>query len=203
MPSVITWVLEYTTCWLYCRKKSLLICHSERSSTQKHQFEMLLSERDSDDGDAAQYSEEEVNKSYLPPPQKDPQHIHHNRKASGFTRLRFDIFSERPQSQSGQLQQLDSERNPDDGDAEQKADDDINAGNQSTSENKPKDVSQKTHIKTKKIRTFIEEYANIIFFRIFAEPNGVLAQLVERLNGIQKVRSSILLCSTKIPLRMV
>ena len=26
--------------------------------------------------------------------------------------------------------------------------------------------------------------------------NGVLAQLVERLNGIQKVRSSILLCST-------
>ena len=27
--------------------------------------------------------------------------------------------------------------------------------------------------------------------------NGVLAQLVERLNGIQKVRSSILLCSTK------
>ena len=33
--------------------------------------------------------------------------------------------------------------------------------------------------------------------------NGVLAQLVERLNGIQKVRSSILLCSTKIPLRVV
>ena len=33
--------------------------------------------------------------------------------------------------------------------------------------------------------------------------NGVLAQLVERLNGIQKVRSSILLCSTKIPLRAV
>ena len=29
--------------------------------------------------------------------------------------------------------------------------------------------------------------------------NGVLAQLVERLNGIQKVRSSILLCSTKKP----
>ena len=27
--------------------------------------------------------------------------------------------------------------------------------------------------------------------------NGVLAQLVERLNGIQKVRSSILLCSTR------
>ena len=27
--------------------------------------------------------------------------------------------------------------------------------------------------------------------------HGVLAQLVERLNGIQKVRSSILLCSTK------
>ena len=26
---------------------------------------------------------------------------------------------------------------------------------------------------------------------------GVLAQLVERLNGIQKVRSSILLCSTQ------
>ena len=38
---------------------------------------------------------------------------------------------------------------------------------------------------------------------IFAVRNGVLAQLVERLNGIQKVRSSILLCSTKIPLRMV
>ena len=32
---------------------------------------------------------------------------------------------------------------------------------------------------------------------IFAPTNGVLAQLVERLNGIQKVRSSILLCSTK------
>ena len=33
--------------------------------------------------------------------------------------------------------------------------------------------------------------------RIFAPRNqGVLAQLVERLNGIQKVRSSILLCST-------
>lgn len=28
------------------------------------------------------------------------------------------------------------------------------------------------------------------------QKDGVLAQLVERLNGIQKVRSSILLCST-------
>ena len=34
-------------------------------------------------------------------------------------------------------------------------------------------------------------------FTIFASAFGVLAQLVERLNGIQKVRSSILLCSTK------
>ena len=32
--------------------------------------------------------------------------------------------------------------------------------------------------------------------------NGVLAQLVERLNGIQKVRSSILLCSTKNTLKI-
>lgn len=34
-------------------------------------------------------------------------------------------------------------------------------------------------------------------FTIFASAFGVLAQLVERLNGIQKVRSSILLCSTE------
>ena len=31
-----------------------------------------------------------------------------------------------------------------------------------------------------------------------AKFKGVLAQLVERLNGIQKVRSSILLCSTTL-----
>ena len=35
------------------------------------------------------------------------------------------------------------------------------------------------------------------FFAYLCRRNGVLAQLVERLNGIQKVRSSILLCSTE------
>ena len=46
-----------------------------------------------------------------------------------------------------------------------------------------------------KIKKFIGINKNIKYLcRAF----GVLAQLVERLNGIQKVRSSILLCSTKI-----
>ena len=39
--------------------------------------------------------------------------------------------------------------------------------------------------------------AKIIIFVIFVVSNGVLAQLVERLNGIQKVSGSIPLCSTK------
>ena len=42
-----------------------------------------------------------------------------------------------------------------------------------------------------------EHVVDLIFIAIFAVVNGVLAQLVERLNGIQKVRSSILLCSTR------
>ena len=43
-----------------------------------------------------------------------------------------------------------------------------------------------------------EKIVAIIKFFVFLQRNsdGVLAQLVERLNGIQKVRSSILLCST-------
>ena len=41
-----------------------------------------------------------------------------------------------------------------------------------------------------------EKICGLKDFVYLCNPNGVLAQLVERLNGIQKVRSSILLCST-------
>lgn len=48
------------------------------------------------------------------------------------------------------------------------------------------------------VNNFKKNVAVTIFF-VFLQRNsdGVLAQLVERLNGIQKVRSSILLCSTR------
>ena len=44
---------------------------------------------------------------------------------------------------------------------------------------------------------FLKMICHSKYFCYLCTRNGVLAQLVERLNGIQKVRSSILLCSTR------
>ena len=43
---------------------------------------MLETERDTDDGDAADKTEDEVRRGDLPPPQQDPKHIHEYAEAA-------------------------------------------------------------------------------------------------------------------------
>lgn len=43
---------------------------------------MLETERDADDGDAADKTEDEVRRGDLPPPQQDPKHIHEYAEAA-------------------------------------------------------------------------------------------------------------------------
>ena len=54
-----------------------------------------------------------------------------------------------------------------------------------------------SYVIIKFLQNFLAVSEKSTTFVIPKRENGVLAQLVERLNGIQKVRSSILLCSTK------
>jgi len=77
---------------------------------------MLDSERYPDDGNAQDKAEHRVNDRNLPPAAKDPYHIENGGQAALAVCI-FDMLSEWPESEHTELEQLESERNADDGDA--------------------------------------------------------------------------------------
>ena len=80
---------------------------------------MLHAERDSDDGQAACYAESDMEKSDLYSSEDDPDDIHDDGEAAAVVGVGMYVSSERPESKSGHLDELESKRDSDDGDAEQ------------------------------------------------------------------------------------
>ena len=82
-------------------------------------FEMLETERDAYDGDAADDAEADMKKGYLQTSEKDPDYVHDNGETASVVGIGVDVTAERPECEACHLEELESERDSDDGDAEE------------------------------------------------------------------------------------
>ena len=85
----------------------------------------------------------------LPPAQQDPDQVHDDGKAARFAGLVHQLVSERAQRIAAQLEQLNAERNADDGDAHQKPHDEIDDSHEDTPEYEPQKIAEKVHFRSR------------------------------------------------------
>ena len=104
-------------------------------------FEVLEAEGNAHDSDAEDDAEEQVQERHLPPSAENPDEIHHNGKASRLIWPVHQFVTERPQRVRAQLEQLHTERNAHDGDAQQQSHDIVDEGDDYAAQDKPEDVS--------------------------------------------------------------
>ena len=102
---------------------------------------MLKTKRDTDDRKAQDGSECYMEHSDLNTSQKYPYYIHEDCETASVIGIRLDLMTERPESETCQLYQLQTERNTDDGDAEKHTHNKIVKAHDKTAEHKPKNVS--------------------------------------------------------------
>lgn len=81
--------------------------------------EVLEPPGNANDGDAEQETERQMQDSYLPPAQKNPDEVHDYRYAPRLTRAELHIMPERPQDVRAQLKQLHPEGYADNSQAHQ------------------------------------------------------------------------------------
>ena len=106
---------------------------------------MLYAPRNTDDGDAEQQAETDVNEGDLPPSKENPKKIHNNGQAARIVRAADDIVSERPEGVGAEFEELHAERNADDGDAHQQAIEVVQDGCNQAAEQQPKNIAEKFH----------------------------------------------------------
>lgn len=82
---------------------------------------MLEAERDAYDGDAADYAEGDMEECYLQSAEKDPDYVHDNGETASVVGIGVDVTAERPECEACHLEELESERDAYDGDAEKHA----------------------------------------------------------------------------------
>ena len=102
---------------------------------------MLHSERNPDDGQAACYAESYMEKCDLYSSEDYPDDIHDDGEASAVVGVGMHVSSERPEGKSGHLDELESERDSDDGDAEQDTHQGVIETDHKTSHDQPEYVS--------------------------------------------------------------
>ena len=115
---------------------------AKRGQSQACKLEMLLAERDTDDGNAKQNAEPKVCEA-------DPNAAHHNPedvhdKAQASTRLwrRFYALTERAEGKDTDFQGLDTKRNTDDGNHHAYTGYNVFYGGYYTTEHQPENVHQ-------------------------------------------------------------
>lgn len=118
---------------------------------------MLHAPRDAHDGDAEQQAEYAVDNGNLPPAEQDPEQVHHRGEATGLARPEDHRMAERPESKRPQLEELQPERNPDDGHAHHQAHDEIQDRNDEAAEEQPEDIAEKSH---NCVKFILQRYAN-------------------------------------------
>lgn len=82
---------------------------------QFHQFEVLVPERDADDGDPKQQAKKQMGKRNGQPADEEPDDVHQQREASRGTGAGNHFLPERPQRHFRQFERLQPEGNADDG----------------------------------------------------------------------------------------
>ena len=106
---------------------------------------MLQAERDADDGQAACYAETQMEQSDFDATEDDPDEVHYDSKTAGVIGTGHDFASEWPQRKSCYLEQLQSERDADDGDAEQQSHHSIVEAYYDASKEEPEYVTDEFH----------------------------------------------------------
>lgn len=106
---------------------------------------MLQAERDADDGQAACYAETQMEQGNLDASAKYPDYVHDHSKTAGVIGTGHDFASEWPQRKSCYLEQLQSERDTDDGDAEQQSHHSIVEAYYDASKEEPEYVTDEFH----------------------------------------------------------
>ena len=107
---------------------------------------MLDSPGDSYYGDKAYECAEQVDKGDFPPAQEDPYEVHHYGKAARPSGPVHQFTAERPEGICPQFEQLESERDADDGDAQQQACDVVYHGDYKTAQYEPQYIPKRFHL---------------------------------------------------------
>lgn len=82
---------------------------------------MLEAERDAYDGDAADDAETDVEEGNLQSTEKDPDYVHEYGETASVVGVGVYVTAERPECEACHLEELESERDSYDGDAEKHA----------------------------------------------------------------------------------
>ena len=88
---------------------------SEGVQSQPRQFELLVSERDSDDGDVKQRTEKDVDATYPEASEEEPQDVHRGVETTVLLFVEHHFLPEWPQHVDSDFERLQAEGNADDG----------------------------------------------------------------------------------------
>ena len=113
---------------------------AKRGQSQACELEMLLAERDTDDGNAKQNAEPKVCEADPKTAQYNPEDVHDKAQASARLRRRFHTLAERAEGKNTDLQGLETKRNTDDGDHHTYTGYDVFYSSYYTTQNQPKNV---------------------------------------------------------------
>ena len=107
---------------------------------------MLHAKGNPDNGNAEQQATRQVDQGDFPPAKQNPDEVHHNGQASRLTGAVHHFIAEGPQGIGSQLEELESERDTDNGDTQQNPCGIIHQGDKDTAKNEPKYVSERVHL---------------------------------------------------------
>jgi len=102
---------------------------------------MLKTEWYADYGQAKEGSECKVKHRYLYSSHKDPDHIHYDRQTASVVCIGLNVMAERPEGETGEFDELDAERNADNGDAEQHTYNKVVKADQESAQYEPKNIA--------------------------------------------------------------
>src|SRR5262249_58662704 len=114
---------------------------SERHEGDRDQLERLDAERDPDDRDAQDHATDEAVHRQPQPGEDDPDDVADDAQRARHAVRVLDMTAEGPQSEAGQLERLDPERDRDDEDEHHDPGDDEPDGEPDPDEDQPQDVA--------------------------------------------------------------
>lgn len=118
---------------------------AEGNQSDDSQLEVLFGEGNADDGDGTQRHQDEVHDRELQSGHQYPDHVHDDVERVVRLGPRADLAPERPDGKAGDLQGLDAEGNPDDGEHQQDAPDQIEHKDDQPTEDHPQYVAECRH----------------------------------------------------------
>ena len=123
--------------------RPLLAYHAmaERQQRVEHQLKVLHTERNAHDGDAEEQTYQRMRHRHLKTTTHNPKQIEQHRPAAHLAASVHDLVPKRRERQHSQLEQLHTYGNADDGDAIQKAKDEIDGSHQKTAKDEPNEIS--------------------------------------------------------------